>query len=347
MAKFRYDSHFKHFSIALQELILGYGIEDQDFTKAQKAQVENLIKLERKFKKILQADTRGHLVYKRFIDFIWQSGKDSRRNTLAARPYFRERQGVFSKGISPAIQNKKFKRLYKFDVNFPFIVFALDSVPWGNNSKIRKAAAEVHMARKGIIEKNMPLAISRARIFRHKTPESHLTYMDLVQISMEGLINAVDKFVLPYTPVFRSVIIGRIVGDLIENYSDKMLHFFPEDRRKIYRANKALKGQKDIGFENLAEAVNQGTALNNPTNSAEIQSLMSASSHFSLDVPVSQSPISSENETTLSDLVPAEEDTRPDIIVENNQLNDALRIAYNYLDNIELKYLKMRGIDIC
>lgn len=171
-------------------------------------------------------------------------------------------------------------------MNFPFISFALKVVNWGPNSKITKAANEVYEIRKEIIELNMPLAISRARIFKQKTPDSHLTYMDLVQISMEGLVNAVDKFVLPYTPVFRSVIIGRIVGDLIENYSDTMLHFYPSDKRKIYRANKAQRHQKEVDYDTLSDTVNSGVKLDNPTTPDEIHHLVKASSHFSLDSTV-------------------------------------------------------------
>ena len=126
----------------------------------------------------------------------------------------------------------------------------------------------------------MPLAISQARVFRHNTPESHLTYMDLNQISFEGLINAVDKFVLPYTSVFRSVIIGRVKGDLIENYSETPVHFYPSDKRKIYRANKAKKGltKDDINYTDLANTVNNnGPKLPTPTDSSEIMNLLAAS----------------------------------------------------------------------
>ena len=185
-------------------IILGYGSTDEDFTQKQKRQVEALINAEKQFKKILQKDCRGHLVYKAFINFIVKD------NILAARPYFRERQSAFSSGISPAIRKGKYKRLYKFNINFPFISFCLQILPWKPGSRVRKAANLVFKLRKELIELNMPLAISRARIFKQKTPSSHLSYMDLVQIAMEGLINAIDKFVLPYTPVFRSVIIGRL-----------------------------------------------------------------------------------------------------------------------------------------
>ncbi len=341
MAKFTYDQHFRNFASSLQSVILGYGgSPEDDFTKKQKAQVEKLVKAEKKFKKILQHDSRGHLVYKAFINFIM----DDKRNILAARPYFRERQGVFSSGISPSIKSRKYKRLHRFDVNFPFIAFALNAFPWGPNSKIRNAAKEVYAIRREIIELNMPLAISRARIFRQKTPESHLTYMDLVQISMEGLINAVDKFVLPYTPVFRSVIIGRIVGDLIENYSDTMLHFYPSDRRKIYRANKAQKNKAVVSFDDLSDAVNGGIPLDNPTNSSEIQHLITASSHFSLDSPA---PDSDEGEgESLADKYSANEDVRPDVRVEKSQLYSQLYEATKDLNILETKFLKMRGIEI-
>jgi RNA polymerase sigma factor (sigma-70 family) len=345
MANFQYDAHFRQFAKSLQDLLLGEGGFDDEFTKKQKEQVENLVKLEKEFKKILLAHCRGLTVYKKFINFIWQSGKDHRRNTLVARPYFRERQSNFSKGISPAIQKRKFKKLSQFSINFPFIVFALNCINWPPKSKIRKAAKAVQVARNQIIQQNMPLAISRARIFRQKTPESHLSYMDLVQISMEGLVNAVDKFVPPYTTVFRSVIIGRIVGDLIDNYSEKMIHFYPSDKRKIYRANKAQKHQIAEDYESLARTVNSGPELENPTNSGEIHQLLMASSHFSMDTPTpEQGQDKSADESTLSDKYPEDEDNRPDVVFENNELRTKLYEVIKTFTILENKFLKMKGI---
>ncbi len=347
MAQFLPDQHFKSFSKSLQGVILGYGSDDQDFTAKQKAQVENLVKLEKKFKKILQDDCRGIMIYKKFIDFIWTAGRNERRNTLYARPFFRERQTVFSKGISPAIQKRSHRKLFKFNVNFLFISFVLKAYPWAQNSRVGKAAAKVYDARKEIIELNMPLAISRARIFRQKTPESYLAYMDLIQISMEGLINAVDKFVLPYTPVFRSVIIGRIVGDLIENYSDTMVHFWPDDKRKIYRARKAQRHQapqaEDYDNDALSDVVNSGVPLNNPTNPSEIQNLVSASNHYSLSSPA---PETDDGEKcTLSDTYADSEDGRPDVMVEKAELYKNLYVAMQGLSILESKFLAMRGIN--
>lgn len=89
MAKFVRDLHFLHFAKSLQEVILGYSCEnDSDFTARQKAQVEKLIRLENKFKKILQNDSRGIRAYHEFIKYI----VGDKKNILAARPFFRERQ---------------------------------------------------------------------------------------------------------------------------------------------------------------------------------------------------------------------------------------------------------------
>lgn len=341
-----FNETFKRFATSLQQIIAGYGSTDEDLTTRQKRQVETLVKLEKQFKKILQEDSRGHLVYKAFIKFILEDKK----NILAARPYFRERQGSFAKGISKSIKEKNFKRLYKYNINYPFIVFALNCINWGKNSKITKAANEVYKARKEIVVMNMPLAIAQARIFKHGTPESHLSYMDLIQISFEGLINAVDKFVLPYTPVFRSVIIGRVKGDLIENYSDTLLHFFPSDKRKIYRANKAQRGQvrEDVNYENLAENVNEtGPKLPTPTTPSEIQHLISASSGIcSLDSPPPESDNFQNEGEVLSDRYAANEDIQPDVRIERNELFDKLYNSMSVLNVLEIKYLKMKGIPI-
>ncbi|SRR5216683_1063704 len=338
--------HFKLFAQSLQRVIAGYNDPDDknDFTAKQKKQVETLVKSEREFKRILLKDSRGHLVYRRFIRFI----VDERRNILAARPYFRERQGEFSQGISLAIKENKFKKLYKFDINYPFIAFSLKSVKWGPRSRITMAAKSVYLARREIIELNMPLAISQARIFRYASNSafSHLNYFDLVQISFEGLINAVDKFVLPYTTVFRSVIIGRVKGDLIESASETSLHFYPSDKRKIYRANKAQKGKMrdNINYDNLSEDVNtNGPGLPVPTNAAEIQQLLTASGTVSINAPVTDQD---GNEVSLSDKISIDKSHQPDIIVEDNDVYNKLHESIQKLSLLDQKVLAMRGIEL-
>jgi DNA-directed RNA polymerase specialized sigma subunit len=348
MSKFTFDPHFRFFSKEVQLNVAdSFGVSKDEFTKKQKEQVELLISLEKKFKKTLLADSRGVNIYKKFLDFIWHSGKDNRRNTLVARPFFRERRTQFSKGISPAIKKKDLKKLIKFNINFPFIVFVMDVGNFGPNSKITKLAKEVELARNVIIHQNMPLAISRARIFKQKTPQAHLSYMDLVQISLEALCTAVDKFVPPYTTVFRDVIIGRITGDLIDNYSDKMLYFYPSDKRKIYRANKVLKNQKNDDMESLAKKVNEGPALDQPTTGPEINQLMMASSHFSLDEGFnSEDPGEMHvKDTSYHNICAADEESRPDIMAEQKDLKTKLVSCLHNLSILENKLLRLKGVN--
>lgn len=343
MAKFEYDRHFKLFADSLHGLITGYGEQKGDFTEMQKKQVELLVSREREFKTILQKEYSGlsEQIYLAFIDYI----TTVKRNILACKPFFRERQDAFAQGISPAIREKKYQDLYKFDINYQFISYAI-AFPLTDKErhpKLFELTDKIYQIRTEIVEMNMPLAISRAKMFWSRTPKSHLTYMDVVQISAEALVNAVDKFVLPYRPVFRSTIIGRIKGDLIEEYSKPMLHFYPSDRRKLYRANKAQRGGNILDYETLAERVNDiGVKLINPTSPAEIQDLVNASSHFSLD---SLTPETDESEGSgLVETYPADECVRPDNIFETQDLRAKLLEAVKKLNALERKLIKLKGI---
>lgn len=343
MAKFEYDKHFKSFADSLHGLITGYGNTKEDFTEKQKKQVELIVSREREFKEVLQKEYPGlsEIIYLGFIDYILTV----KRNILACKPFFRERQDAFALGISPAIRERKFQDLYRFDINYQFISFAL-AFPLTNKEKHPKLfeiTERIYAIRTEIVELNMPLAISRAKMFWSRTPKSHLSYMDVVQISAEALVNAVDKFVLPYRPVFRSTIIGRIKGDLIEEYSRPMLHFYPSDRRKLYRANKAQRGGNILDFDKLAERVNDiGVKLDKPTSPAEIQNLVNASSHFSLD---SLTPDTEDSEGSgIIESYPAEEGVRPDVIFESQDLSSKLLNAIKRLNAVERKLIKLKGI---
>lgn len=345
MANFTYDPHFIKFRKSLENMLAGATATSNtgkdEFTKKQKKLVESLVAEEKRFRKLLINHSNGVKAYRKFIDYILED----RKNILAARPFFRERQTEFSKKISPAIKSRKEKDLARFNINYTFIDFILKCMPWPKNGKIWKKANEIKAIREEIILQNLPLAISRATLFKKKTPENHLNFMDLNQISFEGLINAVDKFVLPYTTVYRSVIIGRISGDLIENYSETMMHFYPSDKRKIYRANKINKGSKvdDIqSFDTLADHVNvEGPKLDSPANGPELQGLISAVSALSLDSPLDGEfgkPFIGEQE--------APESTRPDKKMEDMEMRTELLQAYNTLSVLELKILKAKGLSL-
>jgi RNA polymerase sigma factor (sigma-70 family) len=337
-----HDNHFRQFAQLLEATLMGYGSSDEDFTAKQKRQVEGLVQLEADFRQALIRHPQGHNVYKEFIKHIMEK----RRNILAARPYFRERQDVFKREISPVLREREHKALYRFNINYPFIAFALKARNFSVNGEVRRIARQIEKARKELIEQNMPLAISRARIFHKITPASHLEYMDLIQISNEGLIAAVDKFVLPYTPVFRAVIIGRITGNLIEDYSETLLHFYPSDKRKLYKAHKVRGRAADMTADDIATRVNTDSDAGQKTDGSEIHHLLSAASHVSLDVPPPDCGGGEEEMETAVDRHEADPATRPDVMVEDAQLKSAVHHALRDLPLLQRKLIRMKGVEL-
>lgn len=351
MAKADYSSrgHFRLFAKSLERVIAGYDNETgkDAKTEEQRRQVNLLFKLEKQFRKSLAAHPWGPACYKAFIDFI----VDDKRNILAARPYFRERQAHFAKKISPAIKERDHDKLTKFNINYPFIAFVLAKKDWNSKAgaKIYALAQEIKSVRQGLIDLNIPLAINRAKLFWSRTPKSHLSYMDLIQIGSEGLINAIDKYVPPYTTVFRAVAIGRMTGNFIEEYSSPMLHFYPSDKKIIYRANKAARSIEKEDYEKLTAEVNKGLDKD-IAGSSDVHLLMTAASHFSSD----SQPCSSEEGsdgveyTNLGVLNSASipEEDHPDNKFETSECTEKMFRYIHRLSLIERKILIMRGLDL-
>jgi pyoverdine/dityrosine biosynthesis protein Dit1 len=127
VAKSLDDPHFRQFAVSLEQAIERCGeTEDEDFLSRQKRQVDTLIALEDEFRETLIASSQGERIYKAFIKFICED----RRNILDARPYFRERQGQFTKKISVALRRRKPQSLYSFRFNYRFVQLrARGSVP--------------------------------------------------------------------------------------------------------------------------------------------------------------------------------------------------------------------------
>jgi RNA polymerase sigma factor (sigma-70 family) len=346
------DNHFKTFAGQLEKAIEKYGgVDEIVLVERQKKQVESLVALERKFRKTLIKHPWGPGVYRSFIHMITEENG----NILAARPYFRERQDVFTAKISKALRDKKEKRLYPFAINYQFVRFVMESRNWKGariGGKVVKLADQIALLRTELVEMNMPLAISRARIFWSRTPKSHLSYMDLVQISCEGLMSAVDKFVLPYSKVFRSVAIGRIVGNFISNYSETLVHFYPQDKRKIYRANKGIsklapERGENIDYDKLADEVNKDVEDHQRTNSHELSNLVAAASHVSTDVPSpDQTNLGATGVTASIDRYAADDSCQPDNQFEAAQLRAVARNAYGQLNVVERKLLRLKGVEL-
>lgn len=337
------DPHFRQFALSLESAIAVCGESDtEDFLQRQKRQVDTLVALEKEFKKTLIAHSLGLSVYKAFIRYI----VNERRNILDARPYFRERQHVFTQQISIALRQRNEKKLHRFNFNYRFIKFVLDAKKWKPGSPIVKLSKAIMAIRNELITMNMPLAISRARIFYSRTPKAHLSYMDLIQIASEGLMSGIDKFVPPFSKAFRSVAIGRMTGNFIENYSETAIHFFPVDKRKIYRANKLVGRQTDVvDYKELAKQVNKGVEPAHRTTASEIANLMAASSVISADTPVNTDD-EGEEITRIVDRFAAPADTQPDVICERQDSMRCLAQAMATLNPFEQKLLKLKGVQL-
>lgn len=349
------SEHFKNFAATLEALIKRYGTVE-DWNRLQKNQVETLIRLEREFREALVCRVRGREVYVKFCRFI----SEEKNNILAARPYFRERQEVFARQIAKALKLNQAEKLYPFAVNYQFVLFALRQRKWSKNSRVARLAEDIRRLRNEIVEMNLPLGISRARVFYSRTPRSHLTYMDEIQTAAEGLMSGVDK----YSPgrggkvdpkVFRSTMIGRMSGNLIEEYSETLIHFFPVDKRKIYRGNKVI-GKHSSGVDHvlLASQVNEGPAARpgkkkqallgaQRTTPAEIADLMAAASVVSADATIT---VEGGGESEAVARYAAPESSRPDVLVEEGDAMAAMAAAAGELTVFERKLLRLRGIKL-
>jgi DNA-directed RNA polymerase specialized sigma subunit len=257
----------------------------------QKEQVEELLDSENKFKLHIMKYRASTWVYEAF----WQKICLQNKNILSARPYFRESAITFSKKITPAIKVTDIETLKTFNINYQLVKFIKDNWKGKWDDRMEKLYQRVFVARTKLIQNNMPLAVNRAKLFYRKTPKSHLTLIDFIGICAMGLAAGVDKWNGPYSPVFRSVCIGRMVGNLIDSYSETMLHFYPSDKRILYKAH-SLRGRRGIDdVTELAEAVKtsfkqdamEGKSIpKNKIDASELNSLLQAASIVSADATV-------------------------------------------------------------
>lgn len=325
---------------------------------SQQQQVEELLDAEKKFKETILRYRQATEVYKKFLQKVCIINK----NILSARPYFRETAKNFSANVTPAIKaaaGVEFKEPYKtpadgieslkkFDINYQFIKFIRDSWLGPFPKRAEQNFQRVHRAREILIENNMPLAINRAKLFYRKVPKSHLSLMDFISICSMGLAAGIDKYCGKYTPVFRSVCIGRMVGNMIDSYSETMLHFYPSDKRILYKAN-SIRGRQGVEeIEALTKAVNSSFAQDEldgnsvPTkdiNVSELSYLMSAASTVSADATVNDEGYGVYHFT---------QDPTVDIeghYIEAENMEWMLTLAKN-LTLIEKKVLRLKGIKI-
>lgn len=342
------DAHFKNFAGCLDSAIQRWGEmpDDQEgFIARQKTQVERLDKLEEDFRRALIKHPWGPNVFKEFVSFI----RDQRRNILDARPYYRERQEKFTNEISVSLHKRHHIGLYKYHFNYGFVLFALEAKKWPRGSKVATLGREIERARTELIEMNAPLAIAQATKFFKKTPRSHMTRMDLIQVAMEGLSSGVDKYVCPYNNnVYRHTLIGRIKGNLIEAYSETMIHFYPSDKRKLYNANKAMRQfavDQQVDYKALAKHINANAKqAQYRTNPDEIAGLVAAASTVSADSQTTN--VDGEPGLETIERYSDDPEQQPDRQFERAEMHAVLRQGISRLTVLEQKVLRLKGVAI-
>lgn len=319
-------------------------LEENDDGSTQEQQVDELMDAEKKFKAVILKYRQSTEIYKKFLQKI----RIQNKNILSARPYFRENSVTFSKKITPAIKDEDIETLKTFDINFLLIKFIKENWLGPFPKRALELYRRVERARTILLENNMPLAINRAKIFYRKTPRSHLSLMDLIEICAMGLASGIDKYVGKYTTVFRSVCIGRMVGNMIDAYSETTVHFYPSDKRVLYKAN-SIKGRQGISdIEELTKAVNESfkqdslegkSVPKNEITVSELNGLMAAAGAISIEGATNEFGLG------VYDYMPDEaQDVETDLI-EKEAISTMLAVAKK-LPLLHRKVLRLKGIRI-
>ena len=361
--KYGKDREFQELASKINQIIVdndGLPDSSQDRYDQQKAHVELLYQLEKKFKHELLQYQQAIDIYKQFIYFIKvKTDKDGNvvgnGNILTAQSYFRESVKVFSGRISKKIKDDDAVGLTKFDINSQMMFFIVERWQGKLPARVDKYYREVSDLRRQLIENNLPLAINRAKRFYRTTPKSHLSLLDLINICTTGLIVGIDKYTGPYSKVWRSVCIGRMVGFMIEEYSKTFIRMYPSDKQILYRANSLKHRMKIENTSDLTKAVNESFEKDKsdgkkvptlPIEEHQIISLMNSSSYLSADSkPVKDGDEKEEVGGSIYDYQPDESENPEELLIKRDLMARIVQASVT-LDIIERKIIKLKGVTL-
>jgi DNA-directed RNA polymerase sigma subunit (sigma70/sigma32) len=309
-------------------------------SKQTKQYINELISLEKTFKKTLLDTPHGNKIYEQFMHFILDD-EDGKGNMLSARVYFRERQDTFSKKMYTAFHQKNYKKLQVFKINYKFCVWALEKYTGRKKSALTKILNKMEDIRKAICEKNLPLAINRANLFWRNTSNPYLDYMDLIQNAAEGLLIAVDKFVpakgrITNNREFNGVSIGKMTLEMQENNSQTLVKLPPKEKRILYRTKKAKETKMSISKEEVVDYVSQSFG---GVTSSDIERIEAAANQgVSIDEKIDGQHSFVEKFIDTSESVHDK--------VENLQINIKMLSVFNQLTVLEKKIVLMKFGDM-
>lgn len=316
----------------------GKKLNKRDFTKKQKAQVERMMELEEIFRKTINSYKQSDKIYYKFLIYI----KVERGNILMARPFFRENSKTFGKDISPAFKDGDIEKIKQFHINYKFILFAMENWKGTVPQKAADAWKEHQEVRREIIENSMPMAINEAMKFYKAVPRNHTNLMDIINASVSGLCIGVDKWVGPFRTVFRSVCLSRMKSNIMDVYNQTFLHYYPSDKKIIYKSNllKVREKIEDQGI--LLEAINNYLEENNDKRvleNYELQDLLNGSNLESIELQVD------EDGFTIYDTY-VDENNNLENNVEKLDCLKRVMVGCKNLKTIERKIIKLKGVDI-
>ena len=338
-----YDNSFYWVATEISHILA----KNKEDGTTQQQQVEELFLAERLFKEEVLKYKYSSTVYKKFIQKI----RHIDRNILYAKIYFRENSETFSQELTPFLKSEDPEGLKRFAINFNLIQFIKQNWRGSLGTKADKLYKRVERARRMLIENNLPLVINVAKLFFRKVPRSSVTLMDMIAVSAMGLASAVDKYTGDangeYSKVFMSVAMNRATGNLIKLYSETPLHFYPSDRKILYKANsiRGRQGIKDV--TELAAAVNAAFLADSKEGMVvpkgqvtpiQLQELLNAATLVSVECTIDDEDFSA-YDYTPDDKANAEENM---IATETNETIGKL---ITELPPIYRKVLRLKGVN--
>lgn len=318
-------SHFRQFVTEINKIVKKIDRYDQ---RDQEQLLNDLFESEDKFRQILIDSSCGIEIYEEFIRFI----KEDKRNILSSRIFFRERQKTFTEQMSECFKQPNPLKLQNFRINYEFVKWVLRDYKGPKKKQLVQLYDQMSEIRNILMHRDVFLALNRAKIFSSRAPNWRLDHMDIVQDACEGYLVAVDKFVPPYTTVFRSVAIGRMTLLMLTDHNATMVKFSPTESRILYRAKNARYKEKLEKDADVLEYVRESYPKVTPEQLARIEA---ASGVSSLDESVDGSM------TSFIDLMI---DETIDIIegVEVSEHSEKLRDVFRKLTIFEQKMIRLK-----
>lgn len=313
-------------------------VSKSEFTRIQKAQVERMMELEEIFRKSICSYKQSDRIYQKFLIHI----KIEKGNILTARPYFRENMKTFGTKVSPAFKIEDINRIKDFHLNYKFLTFIKEN--WSGNlpKKAQAALDEHHEVRQKIIENSMPLAINQAMRFYRATPKNHVTLMDMINWAIAGLCVGTDKWVGPFNTVFRSVCISRMKSNIMDMYNQTLLHYYPSDKKIIYKSNLLKTRNKIEDSDVLLEEINKyltDIGDKREFESHELDDLLNGTNVHSVEMNTD------EDGFCAYDVYEDAHSNTEEIIEEKETIRN-LKIAYKVLNILETKVVQLKGVDV-